>query len=76
MSNPKIEKYERLLAAMPSEFRQLASWGWTTLMPQLEAQALAAGATPTGAAVMAARLARMVCGQIINDIGIERATHP
>lgn len=74
MSNPKIDKYERMLHAMPSDFRQLATWAWTELQTDIYKHALAAGASRELAAVMASRLARMIAGQMYQDITLERQT--
>lgn len=74
MQNPKIEKYERMLHAMPRDFRHLATWAWTELQTDIYKQAIAAGASRDLAAVMASRLARMVAGQMYQDITLERQT--
>lgn len=72
MANPKIEKYERMLHAMPRDFRELATWGWTQLREDIRKHALDAGADPDLAVVIASRLARLVVGQVYQDITIAR----
>ncbi|MCA1834348.1 MAG: hypothetical protein LC750_16760 [Actinobacteria bacterium] len=76
MPDPKIEKYERMLHAIPAEFRQLATWGWTELRADIARQAVAAGASRELAAVMASRLARLVVGQMYQDIRLASSTLP
>jgi hypothetical protein len=72
MTGPKIEKYERMLHAMPREFRHLATWAWTELQADIFKHAIAAGASRELAAVMASRLARLVAGQMYQDITLAR----
>jgi hypothetical protein len=67
-ADPKIERYEAILAAMPAEFRSLAEWGWLELREAIEARAIAASVDPASAHAMAARLARLVVTQLYGDI--------
>jgi hypothetical protein len=66
--DPRTNKYERQLAAIPREFRELATWGWTTLKPQIEKFAQQHGMTPPEAARLGARLSRLVITQMYGDI--------
>lgn len=75
MVDPKIAKYERMLHAMPREFRQLAEWGWTRLRNDITSEARKAGADPELAAIIGSRLARLVVGQVYQDITIARHTN-
>jgi hypothetical protein len=72
MDDPKITKYERMLQSLPREFRQLAEWGWSRLREDITREAMKAGAEPHLAASMGARLARMVVGQVYQDIALAR----
>ena len=72
MSDPKIDKYERMLERLPREFKQLAEWGWSRLREDITREAIKAGADPHLAATMGARLARMVIGQVYQDIKLAR----
>lgn len=72
MDDPKINKYERMLQSMPREFRQLAEWGWTRLRNDITNEAAKAGAEPHLAAAIGARLARLVVGQVYQDISLAR----
>lgn len=65
---PTITKHERMLQAMPADFKRLATWAWTELRPTLRKHALDCGATPDEAIVMASRLARLVVSQMYGDI--------
>lgn len=76
MPDPKIEKHFDLLKAMPREFRNLADWGWTKLRADIQVQAVRNGATPAEAAVISARLSRLVVSQMYGDIMRARAMTP
>jgi hypothetical protein len=66
--DPRQNKFERQLLAMPKEFRDVATWGWTVLKPQIETYAVAHGLPRIDAARMGARLARLVVTQMYGDI--------
>lgn len=68
MTVPTISKYERMLMAMPSDFRKLATWSWTDLRPALYKHAIECGANADLAAVIASRLAKLVVQQVYGDI--------
>jgi len=68
MPDPKIDRYEKMLMAMPSDFKSLATWAWTELQPALRRHALNCGATPDLANVVAARLSKLVVTQMYGDI--------
>jgi hypothetical protein len=72
MGDPKIDRYEHMLHAMPADFRELATWGWTELRENIRKHAIAAGADPGHAAVISSRLARLVVGQVYQDITLRR----
>jgi hypothetical protein len=65
---PKIDKHERMLSALPNDFKRLATWAWTELRPTLRKHAIDCGATPEEAIVMASRLSRLVVTQMYGDI--------
>lgn len=68
MYDPKVEKHLRMLSAMPRDFKALAEWGWSELRADIQRKALEHGASPRDAAVIAARLSRLVVVQIYGDI--------
>lgn len=57
-----------MLMAMPSEFRDLATWAWTELRPRIDKYASQHGMNPIDAAHLAARLSRLVVTQMYGDI--------
>jgi hypothetical protein len=73
---PRINKYERMLTAMPPDFRNLATWAWTSLRPTLYKHAIECGATPDEANIMASRLAKLVVTQMYGDIKRARQLPP
>lgn len=72
MSNPKVDRYEQMLERLPREWKQLAEWGWSQLREEITREAIKAGAEPELAAVIGARLARLVVGQVYQDIKLAR----
>lgn len=68
MDDKRVNKQERQLMALPSDFRKLATWAWTELKPTLEKHALDQDMDPILARQLAARLARLVVTQMYGDI--------
>lgn len=76
MDDPKINKYERMLLALPSDFKSLATWAWTELRPTLRRHAINCGATPDEANVLSSRLSKLVVTQMYGDIKRARQMTP
>jgi len=74
MEDPKVDKHERMLMALPSDFKKLAAWGWTDLRIQIYKHAIAQGVETLEAGRMASRLSRLVCTQLYGDITRWRQT--
>lgn len=72
MYDPKVEKHLKQMQAMPREFKALAEWGWSELRREIMVKAIENGATPADAAVIAARLSRLVVAQMYGDISRAR----
>lgn len=66
--DPRVNKYERQLQALPKEFIDVSTWGWLELRPQLLRYALAHGMNRTDATRTAARLSRVLCKELYGDI--------
>lgn len=76
MDDPKIDRYERMLTAMPRDFKELATWAWTDLRANLYKHAINCGAPPPLAHVVAARLSKLVVTQMYGDIKRAAMTSP
>lgn len=68
----RIRQQERQLTAIPSEFRELATWAWTELRTDLATLMIKHGMKTELAWINASRVARIVVTQVYGDITRER----
>lgn len=72
MDDRQTDKQQRMLLAMPREFREVATWAWTELRPRIDKFATEHGMNPIESAHLAARLSRLVVTQMYGDISRAR----